>query len=80
MQTALLCTFTDPPPPSEHNKIRAPKPQDNIIDFCDEHVPVYFIIDQMNALDCEGVNMDVVDNQWKVAAQEYLNQLTSGHY
>lgn len=43
-------------------------------------MPVYFIMDQMNALDHEGDNVNTVDNQWKVATQEYLDQLTSGHY
>ena len=34
----------------------------------------------MNALDRAGDNIDTVDNQRKVAAQEFLDQLTSGHY
>jgi hypothetical protein len=80
MHTALLCAFANPSSSDERNKIRALKSQDDIIDFCAGHVPLYFIIDQMNALDHEGGNMDTVDNRRKAAAQEYLDELTSGHY
>jgi beta-glucosidase/6-phospho-beta-glucosidase/beta-galactosidase len=80
MQTALLCAFADPSSSDEHDKIRALKSQDDIMHFCDEHMPVYFIVDQMNALDHEDVNMDTVDNQRKTVAQESLDKLTSSHY
>jgi hypothetical protein len=80
MQTALLCAFADPSSSDERDKIRGLESQEDIIYFCDRQMPMYFIVDQMNALDRESDNMDTVDNQRKAAAQEYLDQLTSSHY
>ena len=80
MQSALLCAFADPSSSDERNKIRALQSLDDVNYFCGEHAPVYFIIDQMNALDCEGDNMNTADNRRKAAAQGYLGRLTAGHY
>jgi hypothetical protein len=80
VQTALLCAFADPFSSDERNEIRALRSQDDVIAFCRNHLPAYFIIDQMNALDLEDPNMDRVNDERKAAAQKFLDRLTNGHY
>jgi energy-coupling factor transporter ATP-binding protein EcfA2 len=80
MQTALLCAFADPSSSDERDRIRGLESQEDIIYFCDRQMPMYFIVDQMNALDREDANMDTKDNERKAATQIFLNGLTYGQY
>jgi hypothetical protein len=41
---------------------------------------LYFIVNQKNALEAEGANMDMATNSAKQATQEFLNQITAIHY
>ena len=76
----VLCAFANPPLFDVHNEIQALRSQDNVIAFCSQHTLTYFIIDQMNALDCEDANMDKEDNEQKAVIQMFLNCLTYGQY
>ena len=79
MQTALLCAFADPSLDEEREDIRGLESQDDVVAFCSQY-QIYFIIDQMNALDYEDANRDTVNNERKAAAQSFLDQLTYGQY
>ena len=80
LQSALLCAFADPLSFNKCERIRALQLQDDLERFCRANSPLYFIIDQMNAMDHEGPNMDIVSNGTKMAIRQYLASLTSGHY
>lgn len=80
MRTALLCAFADPPLSDVRNEIRALQSEDDVVAFCKRNRSMYFIIDQMNALDREDSNMDTVNNARKDAIQQFLDLLTPGHY
>lgn len=80
MRTALLCAFADPDSSDMRDEIRALESKDSIIAFCEKHQDVYFIIDQMSALDFEETNGDAVVNTEKAAVRVLLDNLTSGQY
>ena len=81
LQSALLCAFADPSSSHRRDKIRAFKSQEDIYDFCrTQSEPFYFIVDQKNALEIEGANMDAATNSTKQTAQQFLSQLTAMHY
>jgi hypothetical protein len=81
LQSALLCAFADPSSSHWRDKIRAFKSQEDIYDFCrKQSEPFYFIVDQKNALEIEGANMDIATNSAKQTAQQFLSQLTAMHY
>jgi hypothetical protein len=42
--------------------------------------PFYFIVDQKDALEIEGANMDTATNSAKQTTQLFLSQLTAIHY
>jgi len=62
MKTALLCAFADPSSSEKRQRIRALNSQEDIELFCGQQKPMYFIIDQMNALDHEETNRDNVND------------------
>jgi len=64
----------------KRSELSSHKSQDDFKRFCCAHAPMYFVIDQRNALDDGRLNMDTVSNEKKAAVQEYLASLTSGHY
>lgn len=80
IRVALLCAFADPSSFDVREEIRALESQDHIIRFCQQYPSMYFIIDQMNALDHEGPNMDPLDNEQKATTRKFLDRLTSGQY
>jgi hypothetical protein len=80
LKTAILCAFADPLSSDVRDEIRALRSQDDVIAFCSQQPSMYFIIDQMNALDHEDANRDMVTNEQKTVAQQCLDQLTYGHY
>lgn len=80
LQAALLCAFADPLSSDERERIRALKSEDDLKRFCNAHTPMYFIIDQVNALDDEDTNRDEISNLKKATVREYLVSLSSPHY
>jgi len=80
IQSALLCAFADPSLSDSRDKIRAFKSQDDISNFCRAQEALYLIVDQKNALETEGANMDTATNSAKEATQRFLSQITAIHY
>jgi len=80
LQTALLCAFADPSSSDKRKTIRTLESLNDLKGFCCANLRMYFIIDQMNALDDEDPNEDIASNQKKFRAREYLTSLTTGHY
>jgi hypothetical protein len=61
IQSALLCAFADPASASTRAAIRAFRTTEDINDFCHTAVePFYFIIDQIDALQCDDLNVDEI--------------------
>jgi hypothetical protein len=79
-QSALLCAFADPSLSDSRDEIRACKSQDDITNFCRAQEALYFIVDQKNALETGGSNIDAVTNSTKEATQRFLSQITATHY
>ena len=80
LRASLLCAFADPSSYEKRETIRALGSTHDVEKFCCENLPMYFIIDQMNALDAEVSNQDVSTNSQKAFLLEFLTSLTVGHY
>ncbi|RUS12847.1 hypothetical protein BC937DRAFT_86882, partial [Endogone sp. FLAS-F59071] len=83
IKSGLLLAFGD----SESHQLKIQKciSEDEISLFCDEitvkdHIRLYFIVDQMNALDDEYSNKDCVSNIRKDKIRTDLDKITSLHY
>jgi len=82
IQCALLSAFSEPSLTSIRNDIRAFESHDDIIQFCGSlprENPLYFIIDQKNALDREDDNKDTASNDKKKDVSALLDKIASGH-
>jgi hypothetical protein len=55
---------------------------DDAVKFCGNlgEMQLYFIIDQINALENEGTNADLVSNSQKKDLWAFLQKITVGHY
>ncbi|GES90603.1 hypothetical protein GLOIN_2v1786107 [Rhizophagus clarus] len=76
IKLALILAYADNI--EEINEISACKTTDDIVAFCKSSEPLYFIVDQMNALDYRN-NTEIVEGK-KVAILDVLNRMTSEHY
>jgi len=80
MQCALLCAFADPSSSDVRATIRAFESLEALEKFCVNHAEhFYFVVDQMNALDTDGPNMDSVCNRTKDDVRDFLNRITDGY-
>jgi energy-coupling factor transporter ATP-binding protein EcfA2 len=80
IQSALLCTFADPPSSAMRAKIRRLKSNDDLLAFCSSiQTPMYFIVDQMNALEAEELNEDSIPNSAKFDLVKLLQEIFLGH-
>jgi hypothetical protein len=82
LQSALLCAFADPSLSSIQDEIRACSSLDDLVYFCGDQsvTPLYFIIDQKNALEHEPDNTDPALNKSKAVVWDLLGRITAGHY
>src|SRR6266487_633234 len=82
IQSALLCTFADASSSSHRDKIRSFRNPDDALDFCrnlgERHL--YFIVDQINALEHEAPNTDLAQNDHKAVLSDFLQRIALGHY
>jgi hypothetical protein len=80
IKSALLCAFSDPSSSSEHDEIRHFTTTDDALAFCRDlnETRLYFITDQMNALDHEGSNEDEVSGDAKTKLRR--ESLFLGHF
>ena len=80
LQLALLRTFHDDPEAS--NSLMHYNTEDGLVLFCDtvaEDVRLYFIIDQLNALDVQDGAMDHNNNSKKASVRNTLDKITMLH-
>lgn len=84
IQSAMLCSFADPSSSSlaRRDEIRSFQNMDDALKFCGNfrETHLYFIIDQINALEKEETNADSVSNFQKEDLQAFLQKITVGHY
>ena len=82
IQSAMLCSFADPSSSSHRDKIRSFLKTDDALEFCGnlDATHLYFIIDQINALEDEAPNADSVANHRKEALKTFLQRITLNHY
>src|SRR3984957_7666913 len=84
IRSALLCTFSDSSLSSQRrrNNIRFLVSHDKILCFCRGllNMPMYFIVDQLNALEQESADKDEATNSAKLALSRLLQNLYLGHY
>jgi len=82
MQSAFLCAFVDPSLSAERDRIRHFTSMDDVLGFCRSQGDprLYFIVDQINALEHEDVNTDTIQNDRKDALATYLQKIYLGHY
>ena len=82
VKDALLLAFGDSP--NHQQEIAALESADDIAAFSEriynEEIDLYFIVDQMNALDFEEDNKDASSNGMKEKVSEGLNSIMYGHY
>jgi hypothetical protein len=81
MQCALLCAFAEPSSSHIRAGIRAFESLEALANFCVNHAePLYFVFDQVNALNVNAPNMDSVSNRTKDGVRDFLNRITYGHF
>jgi hypothetical protein len=83
IQSALLCTFTGPLWSARRDLIRSLMSTDDVLNFCRGLAKtnrLYFIVDQINALESEAPEKDQLTNAQKEALRKLLSQLYIGHY
>jgi hypothetical protein len=82
IQCALLCAFADASSSMYRDKIRRFQTLDDALEFCRNlrSTHLYFIIDQMNALEHEDRNTVMVSNDQKDILAEFLQKISLGHY
>jgi hypothetical protein len=81
LQIALLCAFADPSSASKRTIIRSFQSTDDLKKFCRALTrPLYFVIDQVNALEHEDSNEDIVSNEDKDNFQRLLRYITIKGY
>ena len=81
VKSALLCAFSEPSLSPIRNEIRHLTGPDDILDFCRslEGDPLYFIVDQINALEQAEPNTDKVPNKEKQNVSSFLEKLYLSH-
>ena len=78
---ALLGAFADPSSSSQRASIRSLGSETEVVKFCNnQSEPMYFILDQKNALDLEDANGDDIYDKWKEPLSYFLVRMTVGHY
>jgi hypothetical protein len=82
LQSALLCAFADPSSTSLRDKIRQFKTAEDATNFVRTlgNIRLYFIVDQINALEHEDVNTDNVSNTMKDNIRDFLFAMFVSHY
>ena len=84
IRNALLCSFSDSSLSSQstRNDIKLLGSDDEILRFCRglSNMPMYFIVDQLNALEQEDANEDNVTNSAKSALSQLLGKMYLGHF
>jgi hypothetical protein len=82
IQSAMLCSFAATSSPDQRNKIRSFRNTEDAIQFCRTlgETRLYFIIDQVNALEQEEPNADLVLNSEKETLLNFLHRISVGHY
>jgi hypothetical protein len=82
IQSALLCTFSDPSSSSERDKIRRFTTTDDALAFCHDlnGTHLYFITDQINAFEREGPNKDKIPDDDKIVLRRLLEAMFLGHF
>lgn len=82
IQSALLCSFADAPSLALRDKIRSFKNTSDALTFCSNLGTrrLYFIIDQINALEEELPNADSASNSRKEELRTFLQAIPVGHY
>jgi hypothetical protein len=85
VQSSLLSAFSAPSLTPIRNEIRALKSRDDLIQFCrsqpnEPENPLYFIIDQQDALDRGEENKDTASNTRKEEVSCFLDKIAVGHF
>ena len=82
IQSAMLCSFADASSSSHRDKIRSFQDISDVLQFCGnlEAGHLYFVIDQIDALEDEAPNADSVSNSWKESLLTFLQRIPLGHY
>ena len=81
MQSALLCTFADPLFKEERKRIRACESLEDISSFYHGiRAFPYLIVDQINAFDLFGLNMDSVAKERKDKCRIFIDGLSVGSF
>ena len=82
IKSSLLLAFGDSEP--HQLEIQMCDSVAEIKSFCRDiaytNIQLYFIIDQLNALDLEDTNKDEVNNETKQYIRKSLNEITFNHY
>ncbi|KAF8333265.1 hypothetical protein F5887DRAFT_994782 [Amanita rubescens] len=81
IQSAMLCSFADPSSLARRDEIRSFQNMDDASKFCGNlNTRLYFIVDQINALEQEEINADPVSNSAKQDLWAFLRKIAVGHY
>jgi hypothetical protein len=82
IQSALLCAFAGASAAPYRAAIRSFRAIDNAFTFCGNlgATHLYFVIDQVNALEREAPNADTVSSKQKESLAEFLQKITVGHF
>jgi len=80
IKSALICAFSDPDSKPQRNDIRKLSTQEDVVSFCVmmHRRSLYFIVDQMNALETARENSDRSPNSLKAGIVEFLDRLFVG--
>jgi hypothetical protein len=80
LKTALLCSFSSPSSSSSsRHLLRSCQTLDHLETFCSNNAPLYFIVDQINALDEEESHSDIVANEDKRRLHQLLRRFSHKH-
>jgi len=83
IQSALLCAFADPSSALQRNEIRSLQSMESAKNFCRNRAgskSLYFIVDQINALEHEPPNADDHPNARKEELALFLKGISTGHF
>jgi hypothetical protein len=80
LQNSLLVAFAEPSLTLERTRIRSCQSLSDILAFCRTQTYMYFITDQMNALDSEEPNMDNISNEAKRSLKDFFLEVFYGNF